>query len=336
MSPETAVDLTPVWLTLRLAASTTAVLLLIGIPIAWWLAQTRSRLKPVVSALVALPLVLPPTVLGFYLLLLLGPAGPVGRLTDSLGLDTLPSTFPGLVVGSVIYSLPFLVQPVHNAFEATGARPLEVAATLRTSPLGRFFTVALPLALPGLLSGAILAVAHTIGEFGVTLMIGGSIPRGDQGPVGGDLRTRGGPGVDPGPLAGWGHGALCFPGGAGHESARRAPAAYAAGPMSGLDHDLNLDRGGFRLEVAFKAPPTGITALFGPSGCGKTTVLRCVAGLERAARHCRFNGDPRQDDSAGRFVFEIARDPLPNEIACRRICAGEYSRTPIEWRKINR
>ncbi|EXJ16574.1 molybdate ABC transporter permease subunit [Imhoffiella purpurea] len=169
-------DLAPLWLTLKLASLTTALLLVVGTPIAWWLSQTRSRMKQVVATLVALPLVLPPTVLGFYLLLLLGPAGPIGKLTDALGLGTLPFTFAGLVVGSVIYSMPFLVQPVHNAFEAIGSRPLEVAATLRASPLNRFFSVAVPLALPGLLSGAILAFAHTVGEFGVILMIGGNIP----------------------------------------------------------------------------------------------------------------------------------------------------------------
>jgi molybdate transport system permease protein len=171
-----SLDLSPVWLTLKLAGLTTLVLLIVGTLLAWWLSQTRSRLKQAVATLVALPLVLPPTVLGFYLLLLLGPAGPVGRLTQTLGLGTLPFTFAGLVVGSVIYSLPFLVQPVYNAFEAIGARPLEVAATLRASPLSRFFTVALPLALPGLLAGAIIAFAHTVGEFGVILMIGGNIP----------------------------------------------------------------------------------------------------------------------------------------------------------------
>ncbi len=171
-----ALDLGPLWLTLKLATVTTLVLLVVGTPIAWWLSQTRSRLKQVVATLVALPLVLPPTVLGFYLLLLLGPAGPVGQLTQTLGLGTLPFTFAGLVVGSAVYSLPFLVQPVHNAFESIGARPLEVAATLRASPLVSFFTVALPLALPGLLSGAILSFAHTMGEFGVILMIGGNIP----------------------------------------------------------------------------------------------------------------------------------------------------------------
>lgn len=169
-------DLEPLWLTLKLATITTAVLLVVGTPIAWWLSQTGSRMKQVVATLVALPLVLPPTVLGFYLLLLLGPAGPIGRLTETLGLGTLPFTFAGLVVGSAIYSMPFLVQPAFNAFEAIGRRPLEVAATLRASPLERFFNVALPLAMPGLISGAILAFAHTVGEFGVILMIGGNIP----------------------------------------------------------------------------------------------------------------------------------------------------------------
>jgi molybdate transport system permease protein len=169
-------DLSPVWLTLKLATVTTVLLLIVGVPIAWWLSQTRSRTKHAVAALITLPLVLPPTVLGFYLLLLLGPHGPVGRLTDAIGLGTLPFTFPGLVVASVLYSLPFVVQPVHNAFHAMGARPLEVAATLRASPRERFFDVALPLARPGILSGAVLGFAHTVGEFGVVLMIGGNIP----------------------------------------------------------------------------------------------------------------------------------------------------------------
>jgi molybdate transport system permease protein len=163
-------------LSARLAALTTLVLLAIGIPLAWWLASSRRRWKFLIEAVVALPLVLPPTVLGFYLLLLLGPSGAVGTLTTALGLGTLPFTFPGLVVGSVLYSLPFVVQPVRNAFEAMGPRPLEVAATLRASPLESFFAVALPLARPGLLTGAVLGFAHTVGEFGVVLMIGGNIP----------------------------------------------------------------------------------------------------------------------------------------------------------------
>lgn len=163
-------------LTLKLAFLTTAILLLIGTPLAWWLARSGSAWKELIGSLVALPLVLPPTVLGFYLLLLLGPDGPVGRFTETLGIGTLPFTFPGLVVGSVIYSLPFVVQPIRNAFEALGERPLEVAATLRSTPLDRFFRIAIPLARPGFLTGAVLGFAHTVGEFGVVLMIGGNIP----------------------------------------------------------------------------------------------------------------------------------------------------------------
>jgi molybdate transport system permease protein len=169
-------DWQPVWLTLKLATLTTALLLLLGTPLAWWLSRTGRRWRDWVGTLVALPLVLPPTVLGFYLLLILGPEGAVGKLTRALGLGTLPFTFAGLVVASVLYSLPFVVQPVRNAFEAMGPRPLEVAASLRASPLRSFFTVALPLARPGLLTGAVLGFAHTVGEFGVVLMIGGNIP----------------------------------------------------------------------------------------------------------------------------------------------------------------
>jgi molybdate transport system permease protein len=169
-------DLEAIALTLRLAAVTTLILFIVGTPIAWWLARTRSRWKGPVGAVVALPLVLPPSVLGFYLLVTMGPNGPVGWLTQTLGIGLLPFTFWGLVVGSVFYSLPFMVQPVQNAFEAIGERPLEAAATLRASPLDRFFTVALPLALPGFVTAGILSFAHTVGEFGVVLMIGGNIP----------------------------------------------------------------------------------------------------------------------------------------------------------------
>jgi molybdate transport system permease protein len=169
-------DLAAIGLTLRLATVVTVLLLLIGTPIAWWLARTTSWLKAPVGALVALPLVLPPTVLGFYLLLAMGPNGAVGQFTQALGLGHLPFTFWGLVVGSVFYSMPFVVQPIHNAFEAIGERPLEVAATLRASPWDRFFSVALPLARPGFVTAAILGFAHTVGEFGVVLMIGGNIP----------------------------------------------------------------------------------------------------------------------------------------------------------------
>lgn len=169
-------DFGAIWLTLKLASLVTIILLLVGTPTAWWLARTRSRLKGVFGAVVALPLVLPPTVLGFYLLLLLGPNGPAGKLTDALGLGYLPFTFPGLVIASVFYSFPFMVQPLQNAFERVGDRPLEVAATLRASPWETFWAVIVPLSKPGFLTGAILAFAHTVGEFGVVLMIGGNIP----------------------------------------------------------------------------------------------------------------------------------------------------------------
>ncbi|MFO7543312.1 MAG: molybdate ABC transporter permease subunit [Thiobacillus sp.] len=163
-------------LTLELASVTTLLLLFIGTPIAWWLARTRSAWKGAVGAVVALPIVLPPTVIGFYLLVAMGPNGPVGQLTQSLGFGVLPFTFAGLVVASVFYSLPFVVQPIQNAFEAIGERPLEAAATLRASPLDTFFSVVLPLARPGYLTASVLGFAHTVGEFGVVLMIGGNIP----------------------------------------------------------------------------------------------------------------------------------------------------------------
>lgn len=163
-------------LTAQLAACTTLLLLILGTPLAWWLARTTARLKGLVAAVVALPLVLPPTVIGFYLLMLMGPQGWVGHATQAAGWGLLPFTFAGLVVASVLHSLPFVVQPLQQAFEAMGGRPLEVAATLRASPWDRFFTVALPLARPGFLTAAVLGFAHTVGEFGVVLMIGGNIP----------------------------------------------------------------------------------------------------------------------------------------------------------------
>jgi len=169
-------NLTAILLTLRLAALVTVLLLLIGTPLAWWLSRTRSWLRGPVSALVALPIVLPPSVIGFYMLLAMGPNGPIGVFTEALGIGTLPFTFGGLVIASVVYSLPFVVQPIQNAFEAIGERPLEMAAMLRAGPWDRFFSVALPLALPGFLTGGILGFAHTLGEFGVVLMIGGNIP----------------------------------------------------------------------------------------------------------------------------------------------------------------
>jgi molybdate transport system permease protein len=173
LSPE---DLQAIWLTIELATLTTLVLLVIATPLAWWLSSTRSRWRAPVSALVTLPLVLPPTVLGFYLLVAMGPDGTLGRLTLALGWGTLSFTFTGLLVGSIVFSLPFAVQPIQHAFESIGPRPMEVAATLRARPLDAFFSVALPLARPGLITAAILSFAHTVGEFGVVLMIGGNIP----------------------------------------------------------------------------------------------------------------------------------------------------------------
>jgi molybdate transport system permease protein len=167
---------TSVRLTIELAALTTVILLVVGTPIAWWLARSRAWWKEGVATVVALPLVLPPTVLGFYLLVALGPGGPGGLLAGLWGGRTLAFTFEGLVIGSVVYSMPFVVQPIRNAFEAVGDRPLEVAATLRASPARAFWTVAVPLARPGFLTGAVLGFAHTVGEFGIVLMIGGNIP----------------------------------------------------------------------------------------------------------------------------------------------------------------
>lgn len=174
--PLSADDLSAVWLTLQLASLTTLLLLVLATPLAWWLARTPSRWRAPIGAVVALPLVLPPTVLGFYLLVTLGPNGPGGQFTQWLGLGTLPFTFAGLLLGSLIYSLPFAVQPIQHAFEAMGPRPWEVAATLRARPLDAFFTVALPLARPGFVTAAILTFAHTVGEFGMVLMMGGNIP----------------------------------------------------------------------------------------------------------------------------------------------------------------
>jgi len=172
----TSADFAAIWLTLKLASLTTAILLIIGTPIALWLSRSRSWLRGPIGAIVALPLVLPPTVIGFYLLLALGPNGFIGHFTQWLGLGTLTFSFTGLVIGSVLYSMPFVVQPLQNAFSAIGIRPLEVAATLRANPWDTFFSVILPLARPGFITAAILGFAHTVGEFGVVLMIGGNIP----------------------------------------------------------------------------------------------------------------------------------------------------------------
>jgi molybdate transport system permease protein len=172
----TPADLGALFLTFKVAGIATLLMLLLGTPLAWWLARTRSAWKGIINAVVALPLVLPPTVLGFYLLVMMGPNGAIGRLTTELGLGTLPFTFPGLVVASVLYSLPFVVQPLQASFTSIGEQPLEAAATLRAGPLDTFFSIVVPLAKPGFMTAAILGFAHTVGEFGVVLMVGGNIP----------------------------------------------------------------------------------------------------------------------------------------------------------------
>jgi molybdate transport system permease protein len=173
-------DLIALFVTLKLASISTIVLILIGTPIAWWLSHTHWRYKYFVEAIIALPLILPPTVLGFYLLISLGPNGPIGGLSSTLGEESLAFTFTGLVIGSVVYSMPFVIQPLQNAFSAIGQRPLEVAATLGASPIDRFFSVAIPMARPGFITASVLGFAHTLGEFGVVLMIGGNIPGSTQ------------------------------------------------------------------------------------------------------------------------------------------------------------
>ncbi len=173
-------DLTALWVTIKLASVSTLVLLIIGTPIAWWLSRSQWRFKFIIEAIIALPLILPPTVLGFYLLISLGPNGPIGGLVNLLGGAPLAFTFTGLVIGSVFYSMPFVVQPLQNAFASIGNRPLEVAATLRASPLDRFLTIAVPMAKPGFITASVLGFAHTLGEFGVVLMIGGNIPGSTQ------------------------------------------------------------------------------------------------------------------------------------------------------------
>jgi molybdate transport system ATP-binding protein len=288
-------DLQAIQLTVQLAGIVTAILLLIGTPIAWWLARTPSKWKGPVGAVVALPLVLPPSVLGFYLLLAMGPNGPIGQLTRALEIGPLPFTFWGLVLASVLYSMPFMVQPLQNAFEAVGERPLEVAATLRASPLDAFFSVALPLALPGYLTAAILTFAHTVGEFGVVLMIGGNLP--------GVTRVASVQIYDHVEALEYAQAhrlaavmlafsflvllARFMPGG---------PTRKRLESMDNIQARFRLAWPGFSLDVDLALPNRGVTALFGHSGSGKTTLLRCIAGLERARQgFLSFRGEVWQD-----------------------------------------
>ena len=248
-----------------------------------------------------MPLVLPPTVLGFYLLLAFGPNGPGGMIAGLWGGRTLAFTFEGLVIGSVVYSMPFVVQPIRNAFEAIGDRPLEVAATLRASPWRAFWTVAVPLARPGFLTGAVLGFAHTVGEFGIVLMIGGNIPGKTKVLVGRDLRLRRDHAVARGQYSGRRHGDLRLCRHTRDDADRKA--RRARGPvMSARDHQGGVFAARSALSRSTrrsKHPRAGVTALFGPSGCGKTTVLRCIAGLNRL-RHgfCAIDGEIWQDASS--------------------------------------
>ncbi len=262
----------------------------------------RSWLKGPISAVVALPLVLPPTVIGFYLLVSMGPNGFIGQLTQSLGLGTLPFTFAGLVVGSVFYSLPFVVQPLQNAFEAIGEKPLEAAATLRASPVDRFFSVVLPLARPGFVTAAILGFA----PYRRRVRRGaddrrqhpGENPRG----LGADIRSRRSHGIRPGPLAGRRHGGVLL---------RRPPRPlFGPAPPAGLEPEMDGLRlrfrrayPGFELDIDLALPGRGVTALFGHSGSGKSTCLRCIAGLEKAAEgEVTINGETWQDSRRNLFV----------------------------------
>ena len=291
-------DLSALWISLRLAAVTTVLLLLLCTPLAWWLATGRARWRVPIDAAVSLPLVLPPTVLGFYLLLLLGPGGWIGGLLRALGLASPVFSFSGLVIGSMFYSLPFVVQPLRDAFESLGRPLLEAAATLRASPWNRFFSVALPLAGRGFLTAGVLAFAHTLGEFGVVLMIGGNIP--------GRTQTAS--------IAIFNHAEALEYGAANRLSAtliglafvllvslylltRPMDAAHRCVYGAGTEHRAAA----LRLYAARwkrRFPSQGVTALFGRSGSGKTTLLRCIAGLERrgVARIC-LDGELWQDEA---------------------------------------
>ena len=298
----------PILLTLELAAATTIILLIVGTPIAWWLARSPARWKEAVATVVALPLVLPPTVLGFYLLIALGPNGPGGWIASLGGGRSLAFTFEGLVIGSVIYSMPFVVQPIRNAFEAFGDRPLEVAATLRASPRDAFWTVAVPLARPGFLTGAVLGFAHTVGEFGVVLMIGGNIP--------GETKVLSVAIFDYVETLRWTEahilsaGMLIFSFGVILamnliEQARGAAAGMSSEDSAPIVARFRGTLGAFALDAGFEAPMQGVTALFGPSGCGKTTVLRCVAGLQMLRDgYLSIGGEVWQDGAAFRPPYE--------------------------------
>ena len=289
------VELGPIWLTGKLAGVTTLVLLALGTPLAWWLAQTRARIKPAVEALTALPLVLPPTVLGFYMLILLHPGSAVGSLWVQATGDSLTFSFSGLVVASVVYSLPFMVQPLQTAFAAVGRAPLEAAASLRASPLDAFISVAVPLSARGFLTASVLTFAHTVGEFGVVLMVGGNIP--DETRVVSiaiyeqveTLRYADAHVLSAGLLA-FSFVVLLVV----YSINRRFP-VHAGLKLSNWTSRRRL--GAFDLEATVALPLDGITAVFGPSGGGKTTLLRTIAGFECARGRIALRGEHWLDSS---------------------------------------
>ena len=306
----------PVRLTVQLAAIATIVLLVIGTPIAWWLARSRSWWKEGVAAIVALPLVLPPTVLGFYLLVSLGPSGPGGLVAGLWGARTLAFTFEGLVIGSVFYSLPFVVQPIRNAFEAMGDRPLEVAATQRASPARAFWTVAVPLArarVPDRRSARLRPYRRRIRHRADDRR---QYSGRDQGPVGGDLRLCRDDAMARGQHPGRRHGGFRFRGHSRNDADWEAcRARWRMSEPKVIRVAFRGRLGRFALDAAFTVPAIGVTGLFGPSGCGKTTVLRCIAGLQRVAEgFCAIDGDIWQDGPCFRpthkrpigFVFQEA------------------------------
>lgn len=307
----TAEELLPIKLTLELALITTVFLLLVATPLAWWLSHTKSKWRAPISSIVTLPLVLPPSVLGFYLLVAMGPSGPLGKLTEALGIGLLTFTFPGLVIGSIVYSMPFAVQPLQAAFESIGKRPLEVAATLGAKPLDAFFNVVLPLAKPGFVTAALLTFAHTIGEFGVVLMIGGNVP-GKTQVVSTEIYSYV-EAMEYGKAHWLAGGMVVFSFFVllgltllNRHNERVMP--YFSRLLICMSDSLSsasllLPReDGFRLECSFEFPNFGITVLFGASGSGKTTVLRCIAGLERAKGFVKVDGVYWQNDEQKLFL----------------------------------
>ena len=331
-------DLQAVWLTLKLASVTTLLLLLIATPLAWWLATSRRWYKGLVSALVALPLVLPPTVLGFYLLLLMGPHGVVGELTTALNLGRLPFTFYGLVVGSVLFSMPFAVQPIQNAFEALGKRPLEVAATLRAGAWDRFLQCGTAAGASRFSDRSYPGIRAYRRRIRRGVDAGRQYLRRDAGALCGDLQSCRGDGIRCRALAGGRDGSVFVRRAAGAVSGRWK--LLEGRTMSEIRASFRMQLANFRLDASFSVPATGVTALFGPSGSGKTTLLRCIAGLERADGTLHVNGELWQDDTHWMpthqrplgYVFQEAS--LFSHLSVRANLEYGYKRIPPSERRV--